>query len=180
MPATEVNSRSRFTIELDGQKSEKTQSGILVLLYDANRDVRRKAAASVSAGLQVNSHVDTYIYNPLLHEKNVLDRLRSYDQPEASRHLANELDSRVVDTMSDVCAANFDSVARYYRLKGKILGLDDLAHYDRYAPMRSRESDIPFSRARTLVLDSFRSFHPELAEMAERFFTNQLDRCGPR
>jgi oligoendopeptidase F len=170
--AREVNSRARFTIELDGQESEKTQSEILVLLYDADRDVRRKSAASVSAGLQVSSHVGTYIYNTLLHEKDILDRLRSYDQPEASRHLANELDSRVVDTMSDVCATNFDSVARYCRLKSRILGIDDLAHYDRYAPMRGGASDIPFSQARQLVLDSFGVFHPQLAEMAERFFAN--------
>ena len=186
--ATEVNARARFTITLDEHTSEKhtpeqhtpeqhtsekTQSEILVLLYDADRDVRRKAAASVSAGLQVSSHVGTYIYNTLLHEKHVLDRLRRYDHPEASRHLANELDSRVVDTMSDVCADNFGSVARYYRLKGRILGIEDLAHYDRYAPMRGGAADIPFSQARQLVLDSFGAFHPEMAEMAERFFTNR-------
>ncbi|MDP7447842.1 MAG: M3 family oligoendopeptidase [Candidatus Latescibacteria bacterium] len=171
--ATEVNSRTRFTIELDGRTHEKTQSEILVLLYDADRELRRKAAASISAGLQSNSHVCTYIYNTLLHEKDVLDRLRTYDEPEASRHLANELDGAIVDTVSDVCATNFDTVARYYRLKGRILGIDDLAHYDRYAPMRGQESDIPFSQARQMVLDSFRDFSPELAETADRFFANQ-------
>jgi len=174
--ATEVNSRTRFTIELDGRKLEKTQSEILVLLYDADRDVRRRAAAAISAGLQSNSHVCTYIYNTLLHEKDVLDRLRTYSQPDTSRHLANELDGAVVDTVSDVCAANFDTVARYYRLKGRILGIDDLAHFDRYAPMRGQESDVPFSKARGMVLDAFRDFHPDLAETADRFFSkNWID-----
>ncbi len=170
--ATEVNTRARFPISLDGQVLEKSQSEILVLLYDADRDVRRKAAAAISAGLQVNSHVCTYIYNTLLHEKDVLDRLRHYAQPETSRHLANELDGAIVDTVSDVCAANFATVARYYRLKGKILGIDDLMHYDRYAPMRGQASAIPFAEARRLVLDAFGDFHPELAQMADRFFTN--------
>lgn len=171
--ATEVNSRTRFTIELDGRRLEKTQSEILALLYDADREVRRKAAASVSAGLQANAHVGTFIYNTLLHEKDVLDRLRTYSKPDDSRHLANELDGAVVDTVSDVCVANFAIVARYYRLKGRILGIDDtLAHYDRYAPIRGQESDVPFSKARGLVLDSFRDFHPELAEIADRFFAN--------
>jgi oligoendopeptidase F len=171
--ATEVNSRTRFTIELDGRRLEKTQSEILVLLYDADREVRRRAAAAISAGLQSNSHVCTFIYNTLLHEKDVLDRLRTYSKPDDSRHLANELAGAVVDTVSDVCVANFAIVARYYRLKGRILGIDDtLAHYDRYAPIRGQESDVPFSKARGLVLDSFRDFHPELAEIADSFFAN--------
>jgi oligoendopeptidase F len=172
--ATEVNSRTRFTIELDGRRLEKTQSEILVLLYDADREVRRRAAAAISAGLQSNSHVCTFIYNTLLHEKDVLDRLRTYSKPDDSRHLANELAGAVVDTVSDVCVANFAIVARYYRLKGRILGIDDtLAHYDRYAPIRGQESDVPFSKARGLVLDSFRDFHPELAEIADSFFANK-------
>jgi oligoendopeptidase F len=74
--------------------------------------------------------------------------------------------------VSNVCAANFDTVARYYRLKGRILGIDDLAHFDRYAPMRGQESDVPFSKARGMVLDAFRDFHPDLAETADRFFSN--------
>jgi len=171
--ATEVNSRTRFTIEIDGQAQEKNQSEILVLLYDADRDLRRKAATSVSAGLQANRHVCTYIYNTLLHEKHVLDRLRSYSQPEDSRHLANELNGAIVDTVSDVCAANYDVVARYYRLKGRILGIGDLFHYDRYAPLRGQESAIDFPQARQIVVDAFGAFHPELAATAERFFVNQ-------
>ena len=48
----------------------------------------------------------------------------------------------------------------------RILGIDDLAHFDRYAPMRGQESDVPFSKARGMVLDAFRDFHPDLAETA--------------
>lgn len=169
--ATEVNTRTRYHIELDGQSQEMTRSAILVLLHDADRQVRRKAAASVSAGVQANAHVCTYIYNTLLHEKDVLDRLRSYVQPEDSRHLANQLDGAVVDTVSDVVAANFGTVSRYYRLKGRILGIDDLAHYDRYAPVRGQESDIQFSQARDIVLDAFAGFSPRLASTAEQFFS---------
>ena len=171
--ATEVNSRTKFHIDVDGQTLEKTQSEILVLLYDADRELRRKAAASITAGLQSNSHVCTYIYNTLLHEKEVLDRLRAYAEPEDSRHLANELDGAVVDTVSEVCAANYETVARYYRLKGRILGIDDLAHYDRYAPVRGQESDIPFPQARTMVLDAFADFTPRLSEIADRFFAER-------
>ncbi len=172
--ATEVNTRTRFTIRLEGEgEEEKTQSEILPLLYDASRETRRLAASAISQGLEANRHVGTFIYNTLLHEKDVLDRLRAYDSPEQSRHLNNELSADIVDTVSDVCAANYDIVADYYRLKARMLKLPELTHYDRYAPITSAESSFPFDRAREIVLASFAEFSPHLAEIAEPFFSRR-------
>ena len=172
--ATEVNTRTRFTVQLEGQaEEEKTQSEILPLLYDPVRETRRRAAAALSHGLEANRHVGTFIYNTLLHEKDVLDRLRSYNAPEHSRHVNNELSSDIVDTMSDVCAANYDIVADYYRLKARLLQLPELTHYDRYAPITSMETPFSFERGREIVLAAFGEFSPRLAEMAEPFFSRR-------
>ena len=170
--ATEVNARTRFSFDRDGdgRVESLTQSELLSNLYEPDRDVRRRAATSLTEGLEGNAHVATYVYNTLLHEKDVLDRLRGYDQPEDSRHLDNELENSIVDTVSDVCAGNYGTVARYYGLKGGLLGLDGLMHYDRYAPIAADESRIPFERARRMVLDAFRDFSPRLIEMTEPFF----------
>ena len=56
--ATEVNTRTRFTIQLESQDGEeKTQSEILPLLYDASRETRRLAPSAISQGLEANRHV---------------------------------------------------------------------------------------------------------------------------
>ena len=166
---TEVQGRTRY--DFDG--GEVSQEELLAKLYDPERDVRRRAAASLSAGLKGNAHVCTYVYNTLLHEKDVLDRLRGYRRPESSRHLANELDESVIDTAVEVCVENYGAVADYYRLKGRLLGLDDLAHYDRYAPLKQEGRQIPFAEAKGIVLDSFGEFSPRLAEIAEPFFSRR-------
>ena len=173
--ATEVNTRARFAIQLEGDEREveKTQSEILPLLYNPSRETRRRAAAAISEGLATNRHVGTFIYNTLLHEKDVLDRLRAYEAPEHSRHLNNELSAQIVNTVSQVCAANYDIVGDYYRLKAQLLGLSELTHYDRYAPITSTETPFPFDSARQLVLASFAEFSPRLAETAEPFFTRR-------
>ncbi|MCY3763095.1 MAG: M3 family oligoendopeptidase [Gemmatimonadetes bacterium] len=168
--ATEVNSRTRFLMEEEGGAVEKSQSEILVLLYDPDRDTRRRAAAAITEGLRRNTHVCTFVYNTLLHEKDVLDRLRSYRAPEDSRHLDNELSGEVVDAVSEVCAANYGTVAAYYRLKRRLLGLDELTHYDRYAPITGGETDIPFGQARDIVLEAFGEFSPRLVDICEPFF----------
>jgi oligoendopeptidase F len=61
-------------------------------------------------------------------------------------------------------------VARYYTLKRRLLGLDELFDYDRYAPLAAADRFYPWSEAQTIVLDGYRRFHPRMAETANLFF----------
>ena len=167
---TETHGRAKYCLDRDGKRQELTQSELLPLLYSPERPLRRTAAQALTKGLKRNAHICTFIYNTLLHEKDVLDRLRHYQRPEAGRHLHNELSAEIVDTVAAVCVENYGTVAEYYRLKSKLLDLDELTHYDRYAPLEGEESDIPFSQARDMVLEAFGDFSPRLVEIARDFF----------
>jgi oligoendopeptidase F len=168
---SEITSRARFRVTLDGAERELTQSEVLSLMYDANRDSRRAASEGLTATLREQSHALTFIYNDLLQHKATMDRLRGYEHPEQARHENNELPCDVVRNMVDVCVENYDLPARYYHLKRRLLGLDELAHYDRYAPLSESAARVEFSDAKRIVLDAFEGFSPALREMAEPFFT---------
>ena len=176
---SEISSRMKFTPRgaaaktADGQARELTQSEVLALLYDPDRETRRAAAAAISEALAGEQHVLTFIFNTLLQEKAVSDRLRHYASPEASRNLDNELEPEVVQHVVDVCVRNYDLVAHYYEVKRRLLGLDELTHYDRYAPLLLEKSEIPFSEAERIVLDSFRAFSPRVFAAAEPFFSRR-------
>jgi oligoendopeptidase F len=106
----------------------------------------------------------------------VIGNLRGYPTAESARHLSNEIEETVIHTVSDVCAANYGAVADYYRLKQRLLGLDDLTHYDRYAPIGGDEPQTSFTEARDLVLSAFGDFSPRLVEIVEPFFArNWID-----
>ena len=60
----EVSSRRKY--DYDGE--ELTQSVLLAKFHDTDRETRRKAAESLTAGVASDSHVLNYIYNTLLHE----------------------------------------------------------------------------------------------------------------
>ncbi len=173
---SEISSRMKFTLpgeagqREDGSPRELTQSEVLALLYDPDRGTRRAAAAAITAGLEGEQHVLTYIFNTLLQEKAVGDRLRRYDSPEASRHLDNELEPEVVQNVVDVCVRNYHLVAEYYAVKRQLLGLEELTHFDRYAPLLMEKSEISFSEAERLVLESFGAFSPRVLEVTEPFF----------
>ena len=176
---TEVNTRARFEFQQNGKVEQITQSELLANLYDVDRDVRKRAAQSFTAGLQENSHICTYIYNTLLHEKDVMDRLRNFENPESSRNLHNKVTKEIVDTMAGVCVENYDIVSDYYALKQELSGLDKLYDYDRYAPLLDSEEEIEFEDAKALVMEAFGNFSPRLAEETEMFFKNNWIDAAP-
>jgi oligoendopeptidase F len=91
----------------------------------------------------------------------------------SARHLANEIDAEGVESLLSACVARYPLVGRYYRLKARLLGLDKLTDYDRYAPVGEPPGSFDFERARRIVLDAYRDFTPPMAEIAERFFSGR-------
>jgi len=146
------------------------QAKILSYLYDADPETRREAALAITEGLKANYRTITFLFNTLLQDKNVSDRLRHYEYPEQSRHMTNELPRETVDLVVDTVARNYPLVARFYHVKREILGLDTLAHYDRYAPLFEAEGVVTFPDARQIVLDAFGDFSPTLRDLAAEFF----------
>ena len=154
--------------ELDGESL--TQEQILSKLYEPNRTLRRKAAHAFTDGLKDHRRTLTFVFNTLLADKASTDRLRDYDHWLEQRNLANEVDDETVDTLIEAVTDRYDLVARFYRLKKKLLGVDELYDYDRYAPVGTANSTYEWPEARTLVLDAYGEFHPEMAQVARRFF----------
>ena len=63
---------------------------------------------------------------------------------------------------------------RYYRLKAGWFKQKKLAHWDRNAPLPfAATGSIAWPDARNMVLTAYRGFSPEMANIAERFFTDR-------
>jgi oligoendopeptidase F len=86
------------------------------------------------------------------------------------RNLANEIDGATVGALMQACEGGAQLVPRYYRLKARLLGLERLYDYDRYAPLPVAAGERSFSDARRIVLDAYRDFSPQMSEIAELFF----------
>jgi oligoendopeptidase F len=166
----EILAAARFRVEEGGAVRECSEEEVLALLYDASRERRSQGAAALTAGLKQHSRILAFVFNTLVQSKATEDRLRAYADPMAARHLANEIEARSVDALLAACERAHPLVQRYYRLKRRLLGLDELLDYDRYAPVGEARGAVAWDEARRLVLDAYRDFSPELAEIAGRFF----------
>jgi oligoendopeptidase F len=142
----------------------------LARLSGPDREQRRAAAAAVTDALAPGIRTRASIYNTLLHDKAVDDRLRGYPHWLASRNLANEASDESVEALVSAVRARYDVPQRWYRLKARLLGIDRLADYDRAATVATADERFAWTDARELVLDAYGSFSPDLGALAKRFF----------
>ena len=139
-------------------------------LQSPDRDVRRASAEAVTTALQPGLRTRGFIFNTLLHDKAVDDRLRSYSHWLAPRNLANEASDESVAALIEAVRGRYDIPQRWYRLKAELFGVPRLADYDRAAAVTAEDETVAWGDARDLVLDSYASFSPELSNLARRFF----------
>ncbi len=164
----ETLGRAKF--ELDGK--EYSEQEVLSKLHESDRDLRIRAHASLTKKFRELSHPLTFVFNTLLADKSTNDKLRDYPSWITSRNLANETDDETVDALVDAVTSQYPLVQRYYKLKAKLLGLDEMKDYDRYAPIAENEATIGWDTAKEMVLDSYTSFHPKMGEITGYFFEN--------
>lgn len=154
--------------DLDGELV--TEQEVLSKLYDRDREVRRQAALSFTEGLRRHQRELTFVFNTILADKASNDRLRGYSHWLASRNVSNEVSDETVQALVEAVTSRYDLVGRFYRLKQRLLGLETMYDYDRYAPVGEADTRYEWSQARELVLESYADFHPQMGKIAEFFF----------
>ncbi len=153
-----------------GEK-KRSEEEVLADLYKPDREVRKQAALDLTAGLQSQLHILTHVFNTLLADKMINDRVRQYPGWISSMNLGNELETKTVDVLINAVTARYDIPQRYYKVKQKMLAIDELLDYDRYAPVpHLPDTMITWPEGRTIVLEAFAKFSPRMAETAAYFF----------
>ncbi len=147
-----------------------TLQEVLAKLYDSDRELRKQASESITAGLKDNARLLTFIFNTIVQDHQSDCRLRSYPDVMFARNLANEIPAEVVEALMVATEKNFSLVQRYYRLKGKLLGIDKLQDYDRYAPLFSDMPACDWPTAQAIVQESYEAFSPEAGKVVRAFF----------
>ncbi len=139
-------------------------------LHDPDRRLRRDVAEAITDGLEGLQRPLTYVFNTVLADKASSDRLRGYDSWIASRNEANEIDAASVEALVTAVTGRYELVRRFYTLKRRLLGLETLYDYDRYAPTGAAERFVSWDDARGMVLDAYGAFDAQMGEIVQRFF----------
>jgi len=168
--------------EVEGEMEPLTLEPTLNLLSDPKEPKRRAAAESLAAVFQDNVRLFTLITNTLAKDKEISDRWRGFKDVADSRHLGNRVEGPVVDALVAAVRAAYPRLShRYYAMKAKWLGMEQLSHWDRNAPLPDKpERVIRWPEAEQIVLDAYGAFAPEMAKIAKQFFDKSWIDAGVR
>jgi oligoendopeptidase F len=151
---------------------ELTIEAVLNKLQDSDGAVRKAASDALAKTFKDNVRIFTLISNTLAKDKEISDTWRGFKDVADSRHLSNRVEREVVDAMVSAVQAAYPRLShRYYALKARWFGVEQLNHWDRNAPLpKVVQRTIPWEEARQTVLSAYSAFSPEMARLAGRFF----------
>jgi oligoendopeptidase F len=160
-------------LEFDVDGEVLNLEATLNLLTDQDRDKREAATHALAKVFQENIKIFARVHNTLAKEKEIEDRWRNMPTPQTGRHLSNHVEPEVVEALRNAVVKAYPRLShRYYKLKAKWLGLERMETWDRNAPLPMEDERlVDWDEAKATVMDAYGAFAPEMADLAEPFFT---------
>ena len=149
----------------------------LANLHAPDTSSREQAAHAISSALEPGLRTRAFIYNTLLLDKSVDDRLRNYPTWITSRNMANEASDESVQALIDAVVARYDIPQKWYALKAQVLGVEQLRDFDRMASVATSDTSIGWEEGSAVVREAYASFSPELAGIVGRFIDERWIDC---
>lgn len=164
---------SIITVDVEGKGEKVPLDAGLAYMHSPDRDARREARDAISVTLAIDVKTRAYIYNTLAADHAMEDKLRGYPTWLSARNLENDTTDASVDALVESCISRYDVPQRWYALKAKLLGMDKLEDYDRYAPLSESEVSVDYDEACHVVRDAYNSFSPKMTAIFDEFMENK-------
>lgn len=144
---------------------------VLDLCSDTNKTVRDLAAVEVHKLVTKFAPIMEHELNAILQTKKASDKLRGYDFPAQSRHIADDIETNVVEALQKAVTDNFQIAREYYELKAKLLKQEKLGYHERNVPIQLGNDlkEYSYSEALQLVHDTFNEIDADFANHVARF-----------
>jgi oligoendopeptidase F len=168
---------STLRVPFDG--ADRTIDEVLARARGPERETRLAAYDALFTALEPETPVLAHIYDSLVADRLVLDRVRGYGHPRQARDLANELPSEAVDVLLAAVERHHHLAHRWFRHKAKLLGLEKLALGDQYAPLGST-SAVSYEEATSLVAGALDDFSPRVGAVAHGLYRDHRIDAEPR
>ncbi len=160
--------QSSRTFEQDGR--QLSQQELMMRMASPDREVRKAASDTFSAGLEKAAPLNAFVFNTVLADRMLDDRIRNYPSWISSRNKANKISDESVDVLVQSVVDRYDICRRFFDLKKQLLGLSEFYEYDRNAPATPDTMHVSWDDARALVSKAYHTFHPSIGRIVDEFF----------
>ncbi len=170
---TELLSKQKMIV-LDEQhkKHEISYNEVNKYLDSQDKKVRDYAAKEQN---RVNSkylEIAEFEINSVLEDKKISDDYRKIPRADLTRHIADDIESEVVDTLVRTVTENFNITRTYYKRKAELMGVKKLAYYERNVPLPGASMKYEYSEAMKFVRKTFKNLDPVFENIVKTFAEN--------
>ena len=172
---------STLNVEMNGENL--TLSSVRNLAYDADQSVRKAAYEAELKAYEKIKDAVAFSLNSIKGEARVVSELRGYPSVMAMTLEDSRMKQETLDAMMSAIEKSLPKFHEYLSHKAKLLGHQNgLPWYDLFAPMTSSEDAKTYTieEARKVLIDNFKPFSNEIAELIDTAFENHWIDFDPR
>ena len=167
--------RAKMVFSVRGEQYSEGQ--VLRLQMSESSVTRHIAGETMVDQYEQHKALFTTVYNALVRSRQINFGWHHYEYPEHEANLSNNIDKNDLDNLVSTIIANHYNVPnRYYRLKAKMFKKATIRYWDRNAPYPFAKETKKYSieEAKDIVLNAFAKFSEEFAEVARKFFDENM------
>ena len=165
-------------IETPEGKVPLTQSTWSKLMEHPSRDVRKRAYKQFYAGFAAHQRTIAALYAGCVNGDVASARIRGYSSARAEALFPDNVPESVYDNLVATVSCNLAPLHKYYAIRKRALGLDELRHYDVYAPLvKDIKRRTPYEEAVQIVKAALAPLGEEYTEtLAQGLLGGWVDR----
>ncbi len=159
------------TLEVEYNGEVVTLPQIRNLAYSSDAKVRKDA---YEAELKAYSKIDkavAFALNNIKAQVNTEVKLRNYDSALDMTLKQSKMSKATLDAMMNSIKTSLPKFHEYLQVKANLLGYSNgLPWYELFAPIGSYNKTFTVDESKTILVDNFKTFSPDLASLVERAY----------
>ena len=157
-----------------GEMVRLTHGNFIPLEESADRRVRKDAFENFYSVYRQFANTLAALYSGQVKKQIFYAKARKYPSSLEAAVDANNVPSKVYESLLETVGANLDKMHRYVRLRKKCLGVDELHMYDVYTPMIADAArEISFGEAKDTVLTALAPLGQDYVAKVKEGFENR-------
>ena len=133
---TNVDMNKTFgTVTVDGEEEQLTETTWGLFMHNQDRKVREEAYKKFYAKYEEHQNTIAALYAGSVNQDVFNMRARGYDSSLHAALYGNKVPLSVYHNLIDCIHKNLEALHKYYAIRKRALGLDELRHWDVYVPL---------------------------------------------
>lgn len=162
----------------DGTEEVLSPTNYSKIMRNGSRDLRKKVRSQFFNVIDQYSTSNAMYLNNYVKMNVALAKIRKYDSSWAQKLFQLNMDDEVFKTLVETTESRVDALQKFYALKKRAYGLDELHFYDLAPDMVKNDKEYSIEDAQDLVRNALKPLGDEYLSCIEKIFTNRyIDYC---